>query len=82
MVTEQYMLIPMMVKYGYMHKIKIKVMSLINQIKKQNKEVVPDALTKSDIEFLLTMIKEASFKGEQLEQIYTIVYKLQQQYIK
>jgi hypothetical protein len=72
----------MMVKYGYMHKIKNKVMSLINQMKKQNKEVVPDALTKSDIEFLLTMIKEASFKGEQLEQIYTIVYKLQQQYIK
>jgi len=82
MVTEQYMLIPMMVKYGYMHKIIKKVMSLINQVKKQKQDVVPTTLTKSDIEFLLNLIKESQFKGEQLEQIYTIVYKLQQQYIK
>ncbi len=57
-------------------------MSLINQVKKAKQEVVPTTLTKSDIEFLLNLIKESQFKGEQLEQIYTIVYKLQQQYIK
>tara|TARA_S200002703_G_C3752954_1_gene231658 strand:- start:426 stop:623 length:198 start_codon:yes stop_codon:yes gene_type:complete len=65
-----------------MHKIINKVMSLINQVKKAKQEVVPTTLTKSDIEFLLNLIKESQFKGEQLEQIYTIVYKLQQQYIK
>jgi hypothetical protein len=68
--------------YGYMHKIISKVMSLINQVKKQKQDVVPTSLTKSDIEFLLNLIKECQFKGEQLEQLYTIVYKLQQQYIK
>jgi len=72
----------MMVKYGYMHKIISKVMSLINQMKQKNEDVVPSALTKSDIEFLLKMIKESSFKGDQVEQVYTVVYKLQQQYIK
>lgn len=72
----------MMVIYGSMHKIINKVMSLINQVKKAKQEVVPTTLTKSDIEFLLNLIKESQFKGEQLEQIYTIVYKLQQQYIK
>lgn len=57
-------------------------MSLINQMKQKKEDVVPSALTKSDIEFLLKMIKESSFKGDQLEQVYTVVYKLQQQYIK
>lgn len=57
-------------------------MSLINQMKHKKEDVVPSALTKSDIEFLLKMIKESSFKGDQLEQVYTVVYKLQQQYIK
>ncbi len=72
----------MMEKQRYMQKIIKKVMSLINQVKKQKQDVVPTTLTKSDIEFLLNLIKESQFKGEQLEQIYTIVYKLQQQYIK
>jgi hypothetical protein len=65
-----------------MHKIISKVMSLINQMKHKKEDVVPSTLTKSDIEFLLKMIKESSFKGDQLEQVYTVVYKLQQQYIK
>ena len=32
-------------------------MSLINQVKKQKQDVVPTSLTKSDIEFLLNLIK-------------------------
>jgi hypothetical protein len=38
-------------------------------------------LTASEIEFLLSLIKNANFKGEQLEIIYNIVLKLQDQYI-
>ncbi len=38
-------------------------------------------LTASEIEFLLVLIKNSNFKGEQLEIIYNIVLKLQEQYI-
>jgi len=38
-------------------------------------------LTASEIEFLLVLIKNSNFKGEQLEAIYNIVLKLQEQYI-
>jgi hypothetical protein len=38
-------------------------------------------LTALEIEFLLTLIKNSSFKGEQLETIYNAVLKLQEQYI-
>ena len=51
---------------------------------KTNSEVVSkpiNQLTASEIEFLLGLIKNANFKGEQLETIYNIVLKLQDQYI-
>jgi hypothetical protein len=38
-------------------------------------------LTALEIEFLLTLIKNSSFKGEQLEMVYNAVLKLQEQYI-
>jgi hypothetical protein len=38
------------------------------------------ALSKQEIELLLLIVKEASFKGEHVELIYNLVYKLQQQY--
>ena len=38
-------------------------------------------LTKQEVETLLLMIKEMNFKGEHVEKIYTLVYKLQQYYM-
>lgn len=37
-------------------------------------------LSKKEIEILLVLIKDASFKGEHVETIYSLVYKLQQYY--
>jgi hypothetical protein len=39
-------------------------------------------LTLEEIEFLFILIKNSVFKGENLETLYNIVYKLQQQYIQ
>ena len=56
-------------------------------IQTQNKANPPQngedfQLDKSELEYLLLMIKESTFKGAELEQLYNLVYKLQQQYIK
>ena len=42
----------------------------------------PDSLDKQEIEFILHTIKESNFKGEELDILYKIVVKLQNQYIK
>ena len=39
------------------------------------------SLEKHEIEFLLLLIKDSSFKGDQVEILYNIAYKLQQQYL-
>jgi len=38
-------------------------------------------LSKEEIEVLLLLIKDTSFKGEHVEKIYNLVYKLQQHYM-
>lgn len=38
-------------------------------------------LSKGEIEVLLLLIKDSSFKGEHVEKIYNLVYKLQQYYL-
>jgi hypothetical protein len=38
-------------------------------------------LSKGEIEVLLLLIKDTSFKGEHVEKIYNLVYKLQQYYM-
>lgn len=50
---------------------------------KTNSEAVKpiNQLTVSEIEFLLMLIKNSNFKGEQLELVYNTVLKLQEQYI-
>lgn len=51
---------------------------------KSNSEVVAKSinqLTTSEIEFLLLLIKNSSFKGEQLEVVYNAAVKLQNQYL-
>jgi hypothetical protein len=39
-------------------------------------------LSKQEIEFLLTLVKNSTFKGDMIEIVYNTVYKLQDQYIK
>lgn len=38
-------------------------------------------LTKDEVEVLLLTIKEMTFKGEHVERVYNLVYKLQQYYM-
>lgn len=51
---------------------------------KSNSEVVKplNQLTTSEIEFLLILVKNSSFKGDQLELVYNTAVKLQTQYIQ
>ena len=44
-------------------------------------QVIGLDLTKEEVEVLLINIKDASFKGEHVEKVYNLVYKLQQYYI-
>jgi hypothetical protein len=47
---------------------------------KPEPQVDPNELNIQEIEFLLFAIKNANFKGEQLELLYNTVIKLQNQY--
>lgn len=55
-------------------------MGLLDKISKPKE---PDSvLTKDEIEFLLLALKRTTFTGEQLETVFTVVVKLQNQYQK
>jgi hypothetical protein len=61
-------------------------MSIINKLNNNSSPVTQTnreeyILIQQEIEYLLELIKNSMFKGEQLETIYNIVYKLQQQYV-
>ena len=43
-----------------------------------NKEL---QLTKGEVEALLTMVKASNFKGEQVEDVFNLVLKLQEYYL-
>ena len=49
-----------------------------SKIKRQLDE---DLLTLEEYEFLFTVIKNSTFRGENLENLYKIVLKLQKQYL-
>lgn len=61
-----------------------KVMGLLDKIKQESpsSKVGDFSLEKQEIEFILMLIKDSSFKGEQVETVYNTVFKLQQQYLK
>jgi hypothetical protein len=60
------------------------VMGLINKDNTQNITPVSqqDQLNAKELEFLLLIIKETSFKGELVETVYNTALKLQNQLIK
>lgn len=57
-------------------------MGLLDKIQPKPKPPTPDGLEKQEIEFILNTIKESNFKGEDLDILYKVVVKLQNQYIK
>jgi len=61
------------------------VMSLVkNKLEINNSTPVlqQDQLTDQELEFLLMLIKQTTFKGEYVEMVYTTTLKLQNQYLK
>jgi len=47
-----------------------------------NKSLSPNQLTAKEIEVLLSMVKRTTFLGEDIEPLYNLVIKLQNQYIE
>ena len=59
-------------------------MSILDKIRPAQPEPQPKPdfeLAKHEIELLLVLIKNSTFVGEQVEDLYSTVYKLQQQYL-
>jgi hypothetical protein len=59
-------------------------MGLLDKMKQESSssKVGDFSLEKQEIEFILMLIKNSSFKGEQVETVYNTVFKLQQQYLE
>lgn len=55
-------------------------MGLIDKVKQKEPEMVLSDYTREELEFLLNIIKEASFKGKELPLLVNLVNKIQQQY--
>lgn len=70
---------------------KLKVMALIDKIKKTKPTPTPkptpkislkDNLDPNEITIILNLIKNTSFRGDNIETIYNMILKLQNQYTK
>jgi len=72
-------------RYTYILRIRQKVMSIIGKINGQPSieeapAVADTSLTQKEIEFILSTLRDSSFKGSQVVELYNTVLKLQQQY--
>ena len=50
--------------------------------RKQSSTTEDLLLNKKDLEFLLSLVKNSTFKGEQIELIYNLTSKLQKAYLE
>lgn len=57
-------------------------MGLLDRVQPQKPQLPKDNLEKKEIEFILNTIKDSTFKGEDLDMLYKVVVKLQNQYVK
>jgi len=59
-------------------------MSILDRIspKPPQPELPPIQLSQQEIEVLLSMIKRTTFLGEDIEPLYTLIVKLQNQYLE
>lgn len=48
----------------------------------QSKDTTSPLFTKEELEILLRIISEGTFKGKEIQVVYDMVYKLQQMYIE
>jgi len=77
----------MMKVFGYIHKTIKKIVMALNLAnlvvgnKQQTTQEKLEPLSASEIEVLLSLIKRSTFLGEDLENLYNLVIKLQKQYI-
>jgi len=55
------------------------LLDIVSKNKQQDTDI--NKLTAQELEYLLTTLKSATLKGEQVEQFYNLVIKLQNQYI-
>ena len=64
--------------------LKYSVMSILDRItpKPPQTELPPTQLSQQEIEVLLSMIKRTTFLGEDIEPLYTLIIKLQNQYLE
>lgn len=53
-----------------------------NKQEQQKTPLSSEQLTTSEIEVLLSLIKRSTFLGEDIENLYNLVIKLQKQYIE
>jgi hypothetical protein len=56
-------------------------MSILSKLQQNNNKQADSNLTQKELEFLLMLIKEVTFKGEHVELLYDIVTKVQQQWL-
>jgi hypothetical protein len=54
----------------------------LNVLSQPEKSKSLNELNTQEIEFLLTMIKNATFKGEHIEVVYNTIIKLQNKYLE
>lgn len=65
-------------------------MAILDKLKKPNKEIKvnnppllsKDSLDQKEITIILNLIKNTSFRGDNIETMYSLILKLQNQYTK
>lgn len=62
------------------HRVKKIVMGLIKKENLINQSKESSPFSKEELEILLRIVAEGSFKGKEIQVVYDMVYKLQQMY--
>jgi hypothetical protein len=58
-------------------------MGLVKKENNENNTIPPiPSFSKEELEFLLKLISDSTFKGKEVQVVYDLVYKLQQLYLK
>ncbi len=59
------------------------IMGLVKKENNENNTIPPiPSFSKEELEFLLKLISDSTFKGKEVQVVYDLVYKLQQLYLK
>ena len=56
-------------------------LDIVNKKMSTEQKADPNQLTIRDLEYLLTSLKSITLRGDQVEQFYNLVIKLQNQYV-